>query len=379
MFNSFSNLRDVKSALSAGMLMFFALWLLLGDDVAKVQPGDSLLGRVAILVQYVGPAVTLAAVTFAAYLLGLILPFHHVGLWALGRLNRGRAVRQEDRLFRFILDQVRRAGERESLDELLRRLLREVPAMYEFSFPDPWWIRLAPPRWRPRLRGHRTRWALKYAKRKGSIEIEEPDPADLFARRGAERNTEKHITALLLRRIYSESALLAVDLGYKDDKAYDRFDRARSESEFRVGLCLPLLILTTVVALQFPSRGFVWTDVVVVGSLWTAVVVVRMLWGAGRAFWIIWILVGLFGVLWVVWGRYGVPWEAVGVLSLGCFAALVLASWATSKAQEAQEEVSSAVILGRIRVPELQVLQDVIATPERTWSSKILDALRIGE
>lgn len=394
MLSFLSNLRDVKSALSAGMLLLFAVWLQVGDDIAKVEPGDTLAGRVAILVDYLGPAVTLAVVTFVAYVLGLVLPFHLLGLTAVNRIDRKKAVREENnsqdaRLFRFVLDKVKRAANKKSLDDLIWGLYREIPAFQSFSIRSPWWIRFAPPRFRSSLTGLWTRSALERGSQdRKSPGDKEPPREDRFAVRQKERKTEKQLASLLLQRIYSESALLAVDLGHKDDKAYDRFDKARGESEFRAGLCLPLLILATVVALQFPPAGFTWADLIVIGVAWGVVGVLGFLYGTGRAFWVLWAVAGVLGFLWGLSRDFGIPWGAVGVIGVGFVAAIALGLWARHKSREAQEELSGAIILGRIKVPELEVLDAVfnvtetaghqtpISTPSLSWRGKLADALR---
>lgn len=336
MLGFLSNLRDVKSALSAGMLLLFAVWLLMGEQIAKVAPGDTLAGKVATLINYLGPVVTLAVITFVAYVVGLVLPFHRIVLRGINRYNRRRAARegdktQESRLLDFIEDLVGRAARQKPLEELYWDLMREIPALAKMKTLTPWWIRYSPPCVRSRLTRRWIAAALRDASKRKPTAGKEPPRQGTFAARMAERKNQKVLASLLLRRIYSESALLAVDLGQKDDKAYDRFDKARSESEFRSALCIPMLILTIVIALQLPPDEF--------------------------------------------------PWAALGVLGIGCFAVLVLALRAIHKAQEAQEEVNSAIILGRIKVPELQVLEEAtdfeatINTPTLSRRSTILSAL----
>lgn len=314
MLGFLSNLRDVKSALSAGMLLLFAVWLLIGEQLAKIAPGDTLAGKVVTLVGYLGPAATLAVITFVAYVVGLVLPFHSIMSRGINRYNRKMAARggdktRDSRLLDFIQDQVKRAASKKPLDELTRELTREIPALTKMSIRYPWWIRFSPRCKRSRLERLWNRAIVHRAMKRQQPDDKEA-PEGRFAKYRAERTKKKVLALILLRRIYSESALLAVDLGQKDDKAYERFAKARSESEFRSGLCIPLLILTAVIALQLPADQF--------------------------------------------------PWGAAGVFAVGFFSVLVLVLRAIHKAQEAQEEVNSAIILGRIKVPELQILEAAI-------------------
>ncbi|MCB5294177.1 hypothetical protein [Arthrobacter sp. SO3] len=323
MLGFLSNLRDVKSALSAGMLLLFAVWLLIGEQIAKVAPGDTLAGKVATLVDYLGPVATLAVITFLAYVVGLIFPFHLLVLAGINRHNRKRAEREgdktrESRLLDFIQDQVGRAVRKKSVGELTKDLVREIPALTKMGILYPWWIRLSPRFLRSSLERRWNNRVVRQALKSKQPDGKEPPQVGSFGAYRAGRTEQKDLASALLRRIHSESALLAVDLGQKDDKAYERFDKARSESEFRSGLCIPLLILTTVTALQLPPDQFLL---------------------------------------------------AVGVCGIGLFSVLVLALRAAHKAREAQEEVDSAIVLGRIKVPELQVLEGAInedtATPSR--------------
>lgn len=322
-----SNLRDVKGALSAGMLLLFAVWLVIGEQIARVRPGDTMVGKVATLTDYLGPVATIAAVAFLAYVVGLVLPFHSLVLYGIQRHNRKKAARegakrQESRLLDFVLDLITQAERKKPLGELTRDLLREIPALTRIKMRYPWWIRFSPTCVAACLE---RRWDQKVIRQA----LDEKKPPKRKSKTDTSARTErKRLAAVLLRCIYKESSLLAVDLGHKDDKAYERFDKARGEAEFRAALCVPLLILTVVIALQLGSSQN--------------------------------------------------PWGSLGVFGIGCFAVLVLVARATRKAEEAQEEVNSAIILGRIKVSELQVLEATINTevaleappsgrPRRTW------------
>lgn len=335
MLGFLSNLRDVKSALSVGMLLLFSVWLLTGEQIVKVVPGDTLAGKVATLVAYLGPVATIAVITFAAYVVGLVLPFHSIVLGAINRHNRKKAIREGgktegSRLLGFIQDEVVRAAREKPLEDLIYDLAREIPGLTRVSFRFPWWIRFSPRCLRPRLESRWKRYILRKARERDQPTRKEP-PEGRFEEFRDQRKQQKALSANLFQRIYTESALLAVDLSHKDSNAYERFDKARSESEFRAGLCIPLLLLTAVVALHLPPAQL--------------------------------------------------PWGLVAVIGIGCFSVLVLLLRAMHKAREAQEEVNSAIILGRIKVRELQVLQiakkseGTIDTPSSGRRRTILGAL----
>lgn len=315
MLGFLSNLRDVKSALSSGMLLLFAVWLLLGGQIAKVTPGDSLMGKVATLISYLGPAATIAIITFVAYVVGLTFPFHSLVQIAISRYNGKIATTkagdiQESRLFGFIQDQVRVAAKKEPVDDLIKDLIREIPALTRLTIHYPWWIRSAPRPLKVRLKDAWERKLVRQAFNSKKRKDKRDSRSNM--KKNIPRDLQLELAAIIFRRIYTERSILAVDLAHKDDKAYDRFDKARGESEFRGGLCIPLLILTGAIAFQLPTDQF--------------------------------------------------PWGTIAVTGIGLYSVGALLSRATQKAKEAQDEINSAIILGRLKVPDLQVLSEVVNT-----------------
>lgn len=66
-------LRDVRVPLTVGYLWFFNLWLWFSDNVPRTSPsGDGLISRAFELEEILGFASTIGAVSFCAYLLGLM-------------------------------------------------------------------------------------------------------------------------------------------------------------------------------------------------------------------------------------------------------------------------------------------------------------------
>ncbi|MDQ0618260.1 hypothetical protein [Arthrobacter globiformis] len=371
MLGFLSNLRDVKSALSAGMLLLFAGWLLLGDEVARVRPTDeTLAGRVAILVDYIGPVATLAVLPFVAYVIGLIVPLHFVGQWIIASRNRRQQENDEDSqgspLQDFILSQIKRAAREKSVREMLGQLNREVPGFVKMRISYPVWMLLFPRRIRQRIKHLWGRRLVVHALEDHSGDEEAKNDKVTTRDGGAastvERKEEEMLANIVLLRVRRRRALMAAALAQADSGAYERFDKAQSESDFRAGLCVPLLILTIVTALQIPLDYQTWQESPVLAILWLAS-------GAAAAFGIGWGVVkqleirtravAAFAVGWGAVGApgvFGVPWGPVGVLAAGCLAVLVLALWASHKGAEAQAELDNAIILGHIGVLELKVL-----------------------
>lgn len=359
MLGFLSNLRDVKSALSAGMLMLFTGWLVLGDEIAKVRPtDDTLVGRLAILVDYIGPVATLAVLPFVAYVIGLAVPLHYVGQWTIARWNSRR--KKDDDLHGsaledFVRDRIKRAAKDLPVEELGKELIREVPGYPKLRISYPVWTRLFVGKLRRRVRHLWGQRLMRQALQESSTGKEIAEVSD--------REQIKMLTEIVLLRVRGRGALTAAALAQANSGAYERFDKARSESEFRSGICLPLLLLAVIVALQLPFRPLTWVEIPALAILWmvlAAVVLVGGGLGLLKALQIRKRTVGIYVVCWLVIaiiGLIGIPWSQVGVLVVGCLAVLVLVLWALEKDAEAQTELENAIVLGHIDVLELQVLE----------------------
>lgn len=65
-------LRELRAPLAAGYLWLAFAWLIFRDDVPARSEATGIVGDVFELAQFAGPAATLAAVTFVAYLVGAL-------------------------------------------------------------------------------------------------------------------------------------------------------------------------------------------------------------------------------------------------------------------------------------------------------------------
>jgi hypothetical protein len=234
MLGFLTNLRDVKSSLSSGMLLLFGLWLWFGHQISNVHGGDTLLGNIARLVAYVGPVPTIAAITFCAYVLGVVLALDARVLNAIYKMALATPdfVDSEGRLRQHVEDLATRA----SLVRSPRELRNEIA-------PDG-----APTPIRQSI------WEELWAE----------GDADGGKARAKEL---KALVNDVMRQMYSEIDGLAHQLGKTDEKAYDRFHKARGEAEFRAGLIIPLLFITGVCATRiYFEVSPQWWCLVVVGA-----------------------------------------------------------------------------------------------------------------
>jgi len=115
------------------------------------------------------------------------------------------------------------------------------------------------------------------------------------------------LVEVLMNRIHVSVIFLAVQLGSADEKARDRYEKAQGEAQFRASICIPLIVVAIVCGIRMNLER-----------------------APAAASWAV-VLAGL-----------------VGSLALGWLAA--------KKEEEAREEVHNGIILGQIKVADLDAL-----------------------
>lgn len=74
-------LRELRTPLACGYMWLVAAWLAFSNHLPQTRPSAGLAASIWKLGAHVGRPATLAAVTFAAYLIGAILEFDPIALW----------------------------------------------------------------------------------------------------------------------------------------------------------------------------------------------------------------------------------------------------------------------------------------------------------
>jgi len=74
-------LRDVRTPLACGYMWLVAAWLAFADRLPRTRPSAGMAASIWDLGGHVGKVAVLAAVTFAAYLIGAVLEFDPIRLW----------------------------------------------------------------------------------------------------------------------------------------------------------------------------------------------------------------------------------------------------------------------------------------------------------
>jgi hypothetical protein len=179
-------LRDVRTPLTVGYMYLVVLWLWFGDRWPEHRPaGEGLVARLFDLRTHIGPASTIAAASFAAYLLGALLAVS-TQRGAIGRaLTNTRGI-----------GGVAARQTRAQLDQVLKDTAEQIEMRTSGFSPH-------------------------------------------------EMNDLERDLALASR---TNAADLRTRLLVANQDLYGEYDRLAAEAEFRINVCLPLLVIGVTVA-----------------------------------------------------------------------------------------------------------------------------------
>lgn len=238
MLNLLDGLRDLKAPLASGTVTLFALWLAFANGIAAVEPGNSLVGNVRRLIEYLGVPATLGMVAFIAYLLGLVLPMHKALRYFFDSrehvpglsLTRGTSTRFRRYVWGLVEDVVDRGVD-----------VRDIYEAIGIKDKDP-----------------------------GGFKV--PIGQDASADRDSEPITDSEpLTISVSREAFSalgrDMNLLAVQLQTAKEKMYEQYDKAKTEADFRAALVPPLFLVALVAGGRFWLEGLGWLlPVIVLGA-----------------------------------------------------------------------------------------------------------------
>jgi di/tricarboxylate transporter len=265
MLSFLTNLRDMKSSLSSGMILLFGIWVIFGNDLKDIQSDDSLAGNLLRLTEYLGPAGTLGVVAFVAYILGLVLSLDRAVLFyavKIAGMSRGTGV-------------VMSMTTRQRWDKFLNLAIARTLTKASLEFVNE---------------------SIFRASSKQDDE-------------GKNRDGETRLRLKLQRLMGEDMAILGVQLHSKREKAYEKYDKARTEAEFRAAIAIPLCLLGAIIGHRLIQEGQVTAGMI--------------------AF----------------------------LLAVSTFTILVMK--AQHKQQEANEEIINAIIVGDIEFAPLTTLKDI--------------------
>ncbi|MEW1951063.1 hypothetical protein AB0280_17650 [Pseudarthrobacter sp902506025] len=230
MINLLDGLRDLKAPLASGFIVLFGLWLIFENEISKAVPGPTITSNLRQLCDYLGGPATLGLVAFVAYLLGTLLSLGNALLRMPIRykMQRMRPTTQQ-RLANFLDDEIQNAMKHgrsleEIHDDAYSHFVRQVtPATTE----------------------------------------EEPEAPEI---------TKAHIVDDLIYAIVMEVDILATQLHATKEKAYEIYDKNRSEAKFRFSVAAPVIFVGIVLAVRLGQEQHdPWPFLVVALSVASAV------------------------------------------------------------------------------------------------------------
>jgi hypothetical protein len=259
-------LRELRAPLAAGYLWLITAWVALASRIPTTEAASGILKDIYRLGQAVGKPGVIAAVTFAAYVIGILTE-------RMARLA-ARPVAYVSAKRLYLRPRLQSFPRLDRTDQVLIGAITDVLVRRYWDHPE--FRDAVLQRMDPRTVNDVRRMitsALKYPDRPeriSSIELpnEEPensrepnaeaDPRVKEVIVWAEQNDQK-LGHLLLSLIRTEEHLVSLRddlrrvparLVGKEQEIYERWDRLRAESEFRLSIALPLLILSIVLAVR---------------------------------------------------------------------------------------------------------------------------------
>jgi hypothetical protein len=200
-------LRDIRTPLAAGYLWVVVLWLLLHDYVPKsATEAQGAVGSLYQLGSLVGGSAGLAAVSFIAYLLGLILAIftERLGTLIKAKISREHApspdARKQSQLGRFV-------------DTALFDFEQDYPRFTVYDYVDVF----------------------------GQM------PGRTVHR---EEKSRDEVRQTFLEFVIDEYPAIAIRLQAKNRDLWDTYDRHTAEAEFRLGIAPPLVLASVTLAFQ---------------------------------------------------------------------------------------------------------------------------------
>ncbi|TWD75080.1 hypothetical protein FB561_6517 [Kribbella amoyensis] len=217
-------LRDLRTPLTTGYLYFLTIWLAFGKDRLLPAETDSrLLNRIHDLAELLGPPAVLAAVSFAAYLLGSIVTIRTIkmpeGLLKVLKAGRDSA---RDQLTVWVAEQ---AATLEANDRGARALIgrRDLPQLFRDQLQE-------------------------------ILDHVDVDPTDEqralnagLSEQELDRSRQRRaLTSALTLSATDDHDALVTRLQIERETLYNDYDRLRSEAELRFSIFIPLIALAVV-------------------------------------------------------------------------------------------------------------------------------------
>jgi hypothetical protein len=241
MLGFLTNLRDIKSSLVSGMILLFTFWLVFGNAFMKVPNDDSVTGNLTRTASYLGTPGTLAVLVFIAYVVGMVASTHAwldvVEGFKGGKVANSVSKSTAERFAKFLGDLVDGVQKYVTAVDLIAVLKLEGA---DFD-------------------------RIKHYKDADS----------------QKREMKKRLTAYLENYVLTDLKVLAAQLHTAHDKAWEKYEKAASEANFRASMVIPLALMTIALSWRIASEGNIGLMFVVIAVM-LAIQVVLVLKAASK-------------------------------------------------------------------------------------------------
>ncbi len=234
--------RDFRTPLVTGYLWLTALWIIIGMPVPSKDEKTGPIGIVNALGQYLSPVAVPVALSFLAYVVGILLAIDSkfatktiarfgFKLQRVGTETGGTKWQK----IRYADTRVHPSATVEEASTLTKVLFEAMG----------------------RVETRDVHWGVVY----DEYHIKPPESEDYYDQlqelvgdkveleRRLRKQGLRQLTPLLSRELGSEIPVLATKLQEKNKDLFDSYDRDRSEAEFRLSIALPVLVLSVLGAI----------------------------------------------------------------------------------------------------------------------------------
>lgn len=246
MINLLDGLRDLKAPLASGLIILFGFWLIFANEVASAGPGPSIAGNIRQLVTYLGAPATLGVVAFLGYIIGLVLSLHVVTRLLMSSIL-GRA---RDLFAIFLLSRRQHVGDYRWRGHYSRFMKLRLDLWISNVLSDAvekngWTLDDVRHNLSESYRRANPLYSYKMFPDQRPEEESERESIDNYRR---ERNE-------LRREITSDIGLLATQLHAEKDKIYEKYDKNKTESDFRAGIALPVVFVGIILQVRLRDES----------------------------------------------------------------------------------------------------------------------------
>lgn len=264
--------RDFRTPLVTGLLWMVSLWLILGKPLPSKTRTDGLMGTVNALSEYLSPTLVLGLLSFAAYMIGMLMAVdikvvtHLVQRfgWTTGTTRTSKGRKKLEFLLNAKLDKYQRIVGTDA-GSTMRRLL---------------WAALE------RVKKREVAWETIYDEY-GMQHPDEPTMNEYFTKASGDPDEVDRrlrgdglgfIAPVLLSDMEAEIPVMATKLQEKNKDLYDTYSREKSEAEFRLSVSVPIGVASVLIFFVGLAANSTLNTSIAVGGFIAAIVLLKKGW-----------------------------------------------------------------------------------------------------